>query len=46
LFIEIHGNHEQAQTAVQRLTDVYNHNEIGEIIIFQSVGGYDCLFYQ
>lgn len=45
LFIELHGNHDKAKSAVQRLTETYDNNIIEEIIIFQHVGGYDCLFY-
>ena len=44
LFIELHGNHDQAKSAVQRFTEAYNTAKIEEIIIFQKVGGYDCLF--
>ena len=46
LFIEIHGNHDQSREAVQKLTEAYKNNDIEEIIIFQKVGGYDCLFYK
>jgi len=45
LFIELHGNHERSKSAIQRLTETYKNNQIEEIIIFQEVGGYDCLFY-
>lgn len=45
LFIELHGNDDRANSAKQRLTELYNNNKIEEIIIFQKVGGYDCLFF-
>ena len=46
LFIELHGNHDLTQETIQKLNEAYNHNEIEEITIIQSVGGYDCLFYK
>lgn len=46
LFIELHGNDDRARSAIQRLTEIYPNNHIGEIIIFQKVGGYDCVFYK
>lgn len=45
LFIELHGNDEKANSVKSRLTEIYNNNKIEEIIIFQKVGGYDCLFF-
>jgi len=45
LFIELHGNHDMAKSALQRLTESYKNNRVEEIIIFQRVGGYDCLFF-
>lgn len=45
LFIELHGNHDQSKSALQRLTESYKNNRVEEIIMFQKVGGYDCLFF-
>jgi FkbM family methyltransferase len=44
LFVELHGNHEKANSALRRLTALYEHSRVEEIIIFQKVGGYDCMF--
>ena len=46
LFIELHGNDDRAKSVIQRFTETYPKNKVEEIIIFQKVGGYDCLFYK
>jgi FkbM family methyltransferase len=45
LFIEIHGGHEKAKNAVQRFENIYTKSKVDEIIYFNKIGGYDCLFY-
>lgn len=45
LFIELHGDQDNARSSIQRLTERYSNSEVSEIIYFGGVGGYDCLFY-
>ena len=45
LFIELHGNDDRSRSALRMLSETYTNNRIEEIIIFQKVGGYDCLFF-
>jgi parvulin-like peptidyl-prolyl isomerase len=46
LFIELHGNDDRSKSVVQRLQELYPNGKVSDIIIFQKVGGYDCLFYK
>jgi FkbM family methyltransferase len=46
LFIELHGNDDRSKSVVQRLQELYPNGKVSDIIIFQRVGGYDCLFYK
>lgn len=45
LFIEIHGGSDRAKNAVQRLNNIYANSSVEEIIYFNKLSGFDCLFY-